>query len=290
MNEQDALIDLGFTKMEAAVYIYLLGNPAQTGYAISKSLGEAAPYVYRTLDSLAQKGAILKELGEKSLYRAVPFQELINQMSRLYEQRCVIAGEALDKLKDIKGDERIYALTTVEQVYERCRSMLSRCKNLVYMDLYPEPFTHLKEDISACSKNGNRIFMFLYEETEIEATRIFRIDPSRIIKHWKRQWIRICVDGSEYLVALLNSDGSKVYHAIWSENPVISWTQMYSLRSEFQLADQIRLLDGNADIETLRENLSTWRQWDIGKQLPGELKIEVTYDGLSAQEKKVQKR
>ncbi len=267
MKEQQALMELGFTKMEANIYVYLLEHPALTGYAISKSLGEAAAYIYRSLDSLNSKGALITEVGEKTVYRAIPYNELLAQLKRQFDKRCANAESQLKNLSGPVGDNKVYNLATVEQVYERCQAMINRSKYLIYMDCYPGPLNDLKDCISNAYDRGVKVGLQIHEESDVKSTIETRQPGPRHIKTWNRQWIRISVDGSEYLIALLNENCDKVLQAIWSENPVLSWIEMYALSSDLEysnLSDHIEKGASNSDLKAEMKNWNNQLRNDTG--------------------------
>jgi len=63
---------LGFTETEALIYGYLVENSPATGYRISHDIGKQPPNTYKAIASLEDKGAIIVEVGERKLCRAVP--------------------------------------------------------------------------------------------------------------------------------------------------------------------------------------------------------------------------
>ena len=52
------LTEMGFTSLEAEIYLFLITTGSETGYAIAKGLNKATANVYKALDSLSAKGAI----------------------------------------------------------------------------------------------------------------------------------------------------------------------------------------------------------------------------------------
>jgi HTH-type transcriptional regulator, sugar sensing transcriptional regulator len=258
VEEQQTLMELGFTKMEANIYIYLLKHPALTGYAISKSLGEAAAYIYRSLDSLNNKGALITEVGDKTVYRAIPYNELLAQMKRQFDKRCANVESQLKNLSGPVGDNKVYNLSSVEQVYERCHAMINRCQHILYMDCYPGPLNELKDCISSAYDRGVKVGLQIYDESDVKATVLSHQPAPRHIKEWNRQWIRIGVDGSEYLIALLNANCDKVLQAIWSENAVLSWIEMYAIGSDLEYSNLFSHIESGATNKELKAEIENW--------------------------------
>jgi HTH-type transcriptional regulator, sugar sensing transcriptional regulator len=52
----DSLISLGFTPLEAEVYVCLVQDSPATGYRIAQTVGRPVAGIYKTIESLANKG------------------------------------------------------------------------------------------------------------------------------------------------------------------------------------------------------------------------------------------
>lgn len=78
----ELLSKFGLTNSEAKVYVSLLQMDASTGYKISGKAGIARSKVYNVLSSLTSKGLVLQSKDEKSLYTALPVEELVSKLQR----------------------------------------------------------------------------------------------------------------------------------------------------------------------------------------------------------------
>lgn len=69
-QRESLLIELGLTRNEAAVYLYLLRHVGQAASAISKGTGITRTNTYYVLDRLQEKGLVLKfAVGTKGVFR-----------------------------------------------------------------------------------------------------------------------------------------------------------------------------------------------------------------------------
>lgn len=77
------LQNLGFSKMEAEVYVSLVQGKSMSGYAIAKALNKTRPAVYNALDNLLEKGFV-NFVREKNCteYVAVEPELLLSDISR----------------------------------------------------------------------------------------------------------------------------------------------------------------------------------------------------------------
>ncbi len=64
------LMDFGFTKTDALVYINLLKNGRASGYKIAKEIGLSRSSVYSSIDNLYKNGCIFMKRSAKRLSAA----------------------------------------------------------------------------------------------------------------------------------------------------------------------------------------------------------------------------
>ncbi|MDE5580532.1 MAG: hypothetical protein K2I95_03830, partial [Treponemataceae bacterium] len=85
MNEELVLNlqSLGFSKLEAEVYVSLVQGKSMSGYAIAKVLNKTRPAVYNALDNLLEKGFVnFVRRKNGTEYVAVEPELLLSDISR----------------------------------------------------------------------------------------------------------------------------------------------------------------------------------------------------------------
>jgi len=79
---------LGFNALEEQAYAALLQAPGQTGYKLAQALNKPVANIYKALELLLEKGAVLVEDGDPAFYRATPIAELFDKLeTELRQQR-----------------------------------------------------------------------------------------------------------------------------------------------------------------------------------------------------------
>src|SRR5436309_3917681 len=73
------LSQFGFNALEERAYAALLRRPGQTGYKLAQSLKKPVANIYKALESLLEKGAVVVEDGNPALYSAVAVAELFDR-------------------------------------------------------------------------------------------------------------------------------------------------------------------------------------------------------------------
>ena len=220
---QTILLELGFTKLEAEIYLYLLQHPSATGYKIANSIGRSFAITYRALETLQSKGAIWVEAGKKRMTRAVPVREFLDQRERRFGEQRERIMAAVEHLPSGASDTRIYEIATVDQVYERSCALLDHARERVLMELFPEPLHHLRGAVESTAGRGVDVTVRIYQEDSLEGVRVIQSPfGNRTMDEFQSQWMSIFIDGREFLMAQLINNNAGVQYAVWSANLILA--------------------------------------------------------------------
>jgi predicted transcriptional regulator len=211
--------DLGFTALEAEIYVFLLQHSPATGYKIAKGIGRSFTNTYKALATLQARGAILVDESESKLSRAVPVEELMDQLQARFTEQRRKAETAVRRLPLSPADTGIYRFSSVDQVYERFRVMLREGEERALAELFPGPCRRLREPVEAAAAAGLDISVRTYAGETLAGVRMIHSPFSESnMSTWNSQWLALFVDGRQFLLAHLSSDEKGVYEAIWSAN------------------------------------------------------------------------
>jgi sugar-specific transcriptional regulator TrmB len=217
-NLIDTLRRLGFSDLEALIYLDLLRHPSSTGYRIGRSISKPHANVYQSLVSLEQKGAVLFEEGETRIYSAVPPAELIGHLRVRYERECAAAERELKALEVKPAEEdRFFRLTSRDQVYARARTMLEEAQETILIEMGPVPAEELRANLQEAAARGVAIAGLTLREADlIEGTRIIVSKlADRLERIWPGDQLTLIIDGREFLLALFDKKSREVKRAIW---------------------------------------------------------------------------
>ena len=252
--QSGVLVDLGFTALEEKIYTFLLTESPATGYRIAKAIGKPAANTYKAIDTLAQKGAVVLDDGPRRLCRAVPHDELLAHLERRFKENKTRAERALSTLPVQSHDDRIYKISSRDQVLERARSMLDRAKKIAVLDLFPGPLKVLEPDIVRCAARGVDVTVKAYTSVEIAGARVVKdLMSASILELRPGQRINIVIDALEHLVACLTPDGAGVYQAFWSRSPYLSSTYHGGISAEIVLDEIGNLLHAGGTMKDVRK-------------------------------------
>lgn len=256
-----ALTFLGFSEIEALVYCFLLEESPATGYRVSHGIGKPTANTYKAIAALALRGAIIIDDSESRLCRAVPPDELLDRLDREFDTRKQVAASELAKLRQSEGDDRIYYLTSVDQVIERTRTMLKGAKNAALLELFPLTVPLFAADLEAAAKRGVAVAVKVYEPVTLKGVTVVKPDEAtRVISTWPGQQISIATDGEQFLTALLSQDASTVHQALWSNSTFLSCFYYNALNVE-QVATDVEVRTG---MDSALNRLSLTRLKPVG--------------------------
>ena len=106
--------------------------------------------------------------GESRLCRAVPPEEFMDQLERRFRESRERATALAREMAVEPQDDRIYRLTTLDQVYERSRKMLEGCKEVALLELDPGPLDVLRDVVEATAARGVKLSVRIYKPDEIK--------------------------------------------------------------------------------------------------------------------------
>jgi HTH-type transcriptional regulator, sugar sensing transcriptional regulator len=248
------LVSFGLTGLEAEIYLYLVQNSPATGYKVAKGTGRSFTSVYKALEMLQTKGAILLQEGKNRLSRAVPIDEFLQQQEARAKQQRLKAAAAINALSESSGDTRIYHLSSIDQVYERCRHMLDECRERALIEVFPEPCRVLRDSIEAAAARGLSIAVRTYGDEELAGTIPIKSPfGDTNLKTFKSQCLAIFIDGCQFLISDLSLDGESVHEAIWSANLPLSRSYYSYANSDLCLYAFLPLLEKAESVEEARE-------------------------------------
>jgi sugar-specific transcriptional regulator TrmB len=217
------LTALGFTELEADVYIFLLSESPVTGYRVAQAIGRTAANTYKALESLASRGAIMVEAGAARLCRAVPPEELLRNIETEFAAHRQGAQAALERIGSSQADDRVYQLHTPAQVYERARSLIDEAQHVVLVDLFPGPLEELRPVLAEAAARGVRVGVLAYESVEIDGVMVvLNYQAPTVRDRWRGHWVNVVVDAAQHVVALLAPDAEEVQHATWSTSAFLT--------------------------------------------------------------------
>lgn len=234
MAAEQHLRALGFTQHEAAVYVYLLRHPLQTGYEVAKGSGLPRGNVYQVLEALARHDAVQAISDEPVRYVAVPPAQLIDRTRRIQAGRCEAALDALTAVETPPEVGLFYNLRGAETVIERVVAMLNRASGRAVLSLWSEDLPALEHALRAAHARGTTLVLNVFGEGREgvpAGAQVYWHEPGD--KTVGGHLVIAAVDNREALAATLDAPASGVY----TENGTLVRLVEKLVRDESYLAE-----------------------------------------------------
>ena len=237
MSPADDLDILGFTSLEGEAYCALLQHGPATAYRVSKIIARPTANTYQALASLSQRGALMMEEGEPRQYRAVEPEALLRAMDEQFAQRRAAAAARLSGLVRASDDDRVYRLSSADQVLERARATIRGAREILLCDMFPPVLDHFSEEITSAAARGVVVAGLIYSDVPRPADTFVRSAlGDDLLSRWPGAQLTVVADASHMLTGLLDDRLSVVKSAFATDNPFLASMQHSGLSAEIRLA------------------------------------------------------
>ena len=263
------LLSAGLNDLEADVYLCLLDEDLLTGYKIGKLLGKPTANVYKAIDSLARKGALMIEDKQQGLCKAVPAVDFFTAAEAAMQRRTKEAQKAFTRAGKESYDENTYQLKSVDLTLEKCKKLVLNSKKIVVIDAFPLPLQVLMPTIQKAIARGVEVYLQVYEPLELAGAHI--ILPSSfpvVLEYWNSQQLNLVADGKEYVLALFNQDLTETYQATWSRNLYLSCMLHKGFSNEFTITQIMEEIGKPGALRSIHEILKNQSRLS-GGEIPG---------------------
>ena len=253
MKSESLLIllrDLGLSELESVIYIWLLEHKRSTGYKIAGQIGKPVANTYKALKSLQNKGAVLSDDSTGTTYfDTIPVEEFLNKLENEFSRKKEKIIQEVEKLDTRQDSTGIYEIKSQELVFEKVNSMIKSTKSQLLIDGFPVPMKIIKDQISKYRPDDISVYVKNYAGEKIENVHQIQASiPDFLYSELNGQWLIVLRDTIESLIAFFSKDGSELIHAVWTQDPFISFILFNGSAYEFnftEVCEQVYSDDSN---------------------------------------------
>jgi len=274
-NIIENLLELGFNRLEAEVYIQLLSHPPATAYKVGKLINKPTANVYKAIDALAKKGAVIIEDNKAKLCKAIKPDEFFSLYKANLLQKAKKAEQSLQHLQTDFNDQSSYAIKSVPLVFEKAKNILLNANSIVVVDVFPKALEKISYILSEIGKNGIKVYIEAYDHIEIPFTEITisKTIGDTATNHWDAQQLNIMVDGEVHLIALMDNDLKIIKQATFSQNIYMSCMLLAGNLKE-QAIIKLLNIQNDADFEAKAKNILNQAKFFYNTEIPGFKKLK----------------
>ncbi|GAB4549680.1 MAG: hypothetical protein Tsb0013_11070 [Phycisphaerales bacterium] len=214
-----ALTALGFTDLEATIYASLVAGEGETGYALAKATGKPVANVYKAVESLEAKGAIVVAGLEPRTLRAVDPGDLVRSLRERFASKADDAERALAQLHSPEETGGLYRLTSSQQVFERARTMIRQAQSTVLVDAYPNCLAPIAGELTDAASRGVKVVLLGYTDEHVTpgVRRLTHRLGDLVMERRIDDHLIVNTDAEQLLMAQLAVGAGSVMQAIWTD-------------------------------------------------------------------------
>ena len=120
---------LGFSQYEARAYCALLQKSPANGHEVAKTAGIPTSKIYETLERLHQKGAVLVQRSEPTLWAPVPHRDLVAGLRQRMEATFGAVEQGLAQLGHEQDTKLTWTLAGRGHVVDSMRAVIDRARD-----------------------------------------------------------------------------------------------------------------------------------------------------------------
>jgi predicted transcriptional regulator len=245
------LSNVGFSALETDVYMALLKEPGASGYRVAQIFGKSVGSIYKALDSLRVKGAIVaNESTRPTTYVALSIHEYMNARRRDLEILEAKIEQELEEVVVAPAEGGVFELPSVGQVYERCRQLLHSAQSVALLNIDARPLEELRSELTAAADRGVKVLIKTRAPARIRGCGILAPGAPSLAGRGGDE-LGVAVDFREYVQAFLKSDGSAVEEALWVRQPRLANQVCTLFQSDFALTKVTAMVQAGKDVKAI---------------------------------------
>jgi sugar-specific transcriptional regulator TrmB len=215
---------LGFSQYEARAYCALLQRSPANGHEVAKTAGIPTSKVYETLERLLQKGAVLVQRSDPTLWAPVPYRDLTATLRERLESNLTAVEQGLAQLGHEQDTKLTWSLSGHGHVVDSMRRAIDRTRERLAVAVPSGELDELTPALRAAAERGVAIDLVAGDGTapdlpEGEHVRVRRRPNDRLAV--------VLGDGDETVLADL---GLTRPEGMWTHHPAVALLAAEHLR------------------------------------------------------------
>lgn len=182
---------LGFNEYESKSYTTLVQSGTCTAYQVSKLSGIPRARIYDILESLVEKGIVLKEEYEKSaLYSPLPVEIFLQKTQSEWEETYRTLDRGLRELEvkqQNSEDNKVFTIKNQSAILNYCKELIRKAEKRIVISLWSNMYAMLENELKQINSHVHVQGITFHVEDSIETLDKHRITPfteSAESDHW----------------------------------------------------------------------------------------------------------
>lgn len=166
MNLIKHLEKIGFTRLEAQIYLALQGEPPMSAYQLAKKVEMSRPAIYNALEHMLEKGMVEVVPNETLLYTAQEPAVLLEKMQTEMQAGLSAAKKELEQYRQSKYQETTTNFKGFQTAIARAKEILRNAEQEVYINADFD-LSCFKEELEMLQKKGIKTVIFSFYDIAV---------------------------------------------------------------------------------------------------------------------------
>lgn len=210
---------IGFSKLEAQIYLNLLQSSGLTGYQIAKELNISRSSVYPALESMYKKGYVMLVQGESQSYVAEDPNALLSKLKDDFYSNTNFLDTQLKNIKVGNVEERFLNISGFDQMINKTKELLRLAREEVIMNINGG-ISYLRDEIISLRKRGVRVIIFSFAKLDVSGLDV-EYFSHETFDNSDLSRIMLVVDFKQTLVADIY-DQRPIWLGVLTNNPLMT--------------------------------------------------------------------
>ncbi len=218
---------LGFSQYEARAYCALLQRSPANGHEVAKTAGIPTSKVYETLERLLQKGAVLVQRSDPTLWAPVPYRDLTATLRERMESNLTAVEQGLAQLGHEQDTKLTWSLSGHGHVVDSMRRAIDRTRERLAAAIPSSELDQLTPALRAATERGVAIDLVADHGATLDLPEGVRVRRRRDGGQGDGRLAVVLGDGEETVLANL---GLTRPEGMWTHHPAVALLAAEHLR------------------------------------------------------------
>jgi HTH-type transcriptional regulator, sugar sensing transcriptional regulator len=220
---------LGFSQYEARAYCALLQKSPANGHEVAKTAGIPTSKVYETLERLHQKGSVLVQRSEPTLWAPVPYRDLVGSLRQRMESTFSAVEQGLAQLGHEQDTALTWSLSGHGHVVDSMRRAIDRARERLAAIIPASELGELGPPLRDAAQRGVALDVVAGDGAALDLPSSDRVRVRQRPAGDPEDRLALVVgDGEETVLADLGRDRPE---GMWTHHPAVALLAAEHLRA-----------------------------------------------------------
>lgn len=200
MTIQENLEKLNFSKLEAQIYLALLGTEPLSAYQLAKKIDISRTSIYNALEHMLEKGMVEMMPNDTALYIAQKPEVILGRMRFEMKNAMDESEKQLKDYQELRRKNIDFIFKGFETVIFKAKDILRNAKKEVYINADFD-LSYFKEEFRILKERRIRLVVFSFYDLELDCDVEFYSHYRNINKGHLASRLMLVVDNEISLIA-----------------------------------------------------------------------------------------